>query len=173
MKKNLLHLVSVIENGVAGPGTGAIDLIYSSLLQKYGLDYYNHIHINQIGNELNEFLMKEGKKIHINIRYPVYKDFELKNPLEKNIIRLEIIHEALLRLAEKDKRFDSIILDSIKKEILENEFSFDIVYKAHINNKNENIVAKVIVHPEEDRFNFYVLIEDSGKEICKPLIYSG
>lgn len=173
MKKNLLHLVSTVEHGVGGPGTGAIDLIYSFLLQEHKMDGYSHVQINQIGSDLNEFIIKEGKRIHVNIWYPVYEDFELKTVKEKNLIRLDIIHMALLRIAEKDKKYDAHILETIKNKIIEKDFSFDLIYKSHVNKKNENLVAKIVVHPEEDRFDFYILTEDRGNEKCKILIYSG
>lgn len=173
MKTHILRLGSVVPHGVGGPEAGTMDLIYTFLLQEFELDIYSYIHINQVGDDLNEFVMKEGKKIYINIRYPVYEDFERKSVTEKNSIRLDIIHTALLRLAAEDKKMKATKLEALKNKILEQNFSFHIVYKNHVNKKNKNLIAKVIIHPEEDRFNFYALIEENEREKCRLLIYSG
>ena len=106
--------------GVGGPEAGSIDLIYSYLLQEYNCDFYDHIHINQIGDDLQEMIMKVGKKIVTNINYPS-NGFENKTIKEKNQIRLDIVHTALVRIAEKEKklninnleRFEIVLLNRI------------------------------------------------------------
>ncbi|MEO8116659.1 MAG: hypothetical protein ABI653_03350, partial [Bacteroidota bacterium] len=72
-----------------------------------------------------------------------------------------------------DQRFEKGILESIKDKVLKENFSFDLIYKIFPNKKKENLVAKIIVHPEEKIFNFFILIENDGHDICKALIYSG
>jgi len=172
--KTEIRLGSVVAHGVGGHEAAAIDMIYIFLLHEFGQDIYRRIGINQIGEDLNEFVMKEpGNKVHVNIRYPVYEDFELKSVDEKNRIRLDVIHSALLRIAEYDKKLDTHQLEAIRKKILDYNFSFEFVCKTHVNKKNGNLVAKITVHPEMDRFNYYAIIEESGKVKCRIHIYNG
>ena len=173
MKTHIFRLGSVGAHMVGGPEAGAIDLIYSSLLQEFGQDIYSHIHVNQIGQDLDELVMKEGKKIHINIRYPAYEDFEVKSVEEKNRIRLEVAHAGLLRIAEYDKKLDINKLEIIRKKILGNNFLFDFVYKTYVNKKNPNLSGKVIVQPLMDKFVFYALIEEDNKVKCKQIFFRG
>src|SRR5262245_31011316 len=126
MKLHILRLGSIIPEGVGGPEAGSIDLIYSFLLQEYKCDYYDHIHINQIGDDLEEVIIKTGRKIHINIKYPA-KGFDNKSSEEKNLVRLDVVHTALLRIAEKEKKLDVDSLVKIKEHILERNFLFDLV----------------------------------------------
>ena len=174
MKKNLLRLGSVVENGLAGVNPGWLSLIYTYLLQGFNLDIYRYIGINQIGTELDEFVMIEKKKdVHINIRYPDNPGTVSINRLEKNTLCLDIIHMALLRLAEYDKRIDIKKLDAIRNMIIEKDFSFDLIYKSCINEKNKDLIAKVIIHPTEDSFDYYVQVNEREKIKCKALIYKG
>lgn len=172
--KTQLRLNSVVPHGVgSGPESGAIDLIYFFLLHKFRQEHYSYIGINQIGKELREFVMKEpGKKIHCNIRYPVFEDFETKSIEEKNRIRLDVIHTALLRIADYDEKLDKDKLEDIKNEILEKNFSFEFECKTYPNKKNKSLLGKVLVNPQIDKFDYYVLIEENGKEKCKLNIYS-
>jgi hypothetical protein len=172
--KTEIRLGSVVPHGVGGPEAAAMDLTYICLLHEFGQDIYRRIGINQIGEDLNEFVMKEpGNKIHVNIRYPAYKDFESKSAEEKNKIRLDVIHAALLRVAEYDKKLNIYQLEAIRKKILDNNFSFEFVFKSHVNKKNENLVAKITVHPEMDRFNYYAIIEENEKIKCRVHLYNG
>ena len=168
-----IRLGSVIPHGVGGPEAGAIDLIYYFLLREYGQNSYNHIFINQIGEDLNEIILKQGKQININIRYPAQEDFELKSDYEKNRIRLDVTHAALLRIAEKEKKLDIQILEIIKNKILENNFSFDFVLKTFKNKKPDNLFAKLIVQPKASSFLYYIQIEEDEKVKCKLPIYNG
>jgi hypothetical protein len=84
VKTNIFRLISVVKHGVGGSGAGMLDLIFSFLLQEFELDIYSYITINQIGDDLNEFVMKEGKNVHINIRYPVFEILTL-NPRSNKI----------------------------------------------------------------------------------------
>jgi hypothetical protein len=161
-----------------GVGSGseslALDLIYEFVLYEYGQDVYRYISINQIGEDLDEFVMKEpGNKIHINIRYPVYEDFESKSVDEKNKIRLDVIHVALLRVSEYDKKLDSSQLEAIRNLILANNFSFKLTCKTYTNRNDPSLVVKVVVHPEMDKFNYYVLVEQGGQLKCELPLYNG
>jgi hypothetical protein len=172
--KAKIRLNSVVPNGVgSGPESAAIDLIYSFLLPKYGQDAYSHIGINQIGDDLEELIIGDGKKVYINIRYPVYADFDSKSSEEKNLIRLDVVHSALIRIAKQDKKLEVEKLLAIRDEILANNFSFEFECKTYRNKRNEKLVAKIVVHPEMNKFDYYVVVEDSGELKCKLIIYSG
>jgi hypothetical protein len=171
--KTQLRLNSVIPHGVSGPEAGAINLIYDYWLNKYNQSAYSFISINQIGDDLDEVFIKLGKEAHLNIRIPSPNDFESKSNDEKNRIRLEIIHEGLLRIAKKEKKLDVVVLEKIKNIILENNFSFEFVCKLYKNKKNNNIDAKLIVQPLVDLFKYYIEIEEENKLKCKIQVYSG
>ena len=172
--KTEVRLGSVVSHGVGGPEAGAINLIYAHFLHEYGQGFYKRIGINQIGEDLNESVLKEqGNKIHVNIRYPVYDDFESKGIDEKNKIRLEVIHTSLLRIAEYDKKISVNQLELIRNRILDNNFSFNLLCKSFVSNLSKDLMAKIIVHPEMHKFDFYVLIEKERKEICNQWIYCG
>src|SRR5688572_4216824 len=94
-----LRLGSVVAHGVGGPEAGAVDLIYLFLLMEYRQNIYRAIFINQIGDDLNEVIIKQGKEIYVNVRHPAPVDFDLKSDEEKNRIRLDVIHTGLLRIA--------------------------------------------------------------------------
>lgn len=172
--KTEIRLGSVVAHGVGGPEAAAMDMMYICLLHEFGQDIYKRIGINQIGEDLNEFVMKEpGNKVHVNIRYPVYEDFESKSVEEKNKIRLDVIHTALLRVAEYDKKLNIDQLDAIRSKILSNNFLFEFICKSYVNKKNKNLIGKVVIHPESDRFNYYAVIEENGKVRCKVHMYNG
>jgi len=114
-----------------------------------------------------------GNKIHVNIRYPAYMDFESKSVDEKNKIRLDVVHAALLRVADYDKKLDIDQLEAIRRKVLDNNFSFEFVYKSYVNKKNESLIAKIIVHPEMESFKYYAIIEENGKIRCRVDIYNG
>ncbi|MBL0182890.1 MAG: hypothetical protein IPP96_11605 [Chitinophagaceae bacterium] len=174
IKTNIFRLGSLVPHGVGdNPDSQMIDLIYSILLQEFGQDIYSHIRVQQIGNDLDELIIKEKNNVHINIRYPAFKDFETKSEKERNSIRVDIIHKALVRLAEKFKKLDISKLELIKDKILANEFAFNFLYKTYVNPKRSDLVAKLFIQPLVDRFNFSLLIEEANKEKCKILLYSG
>jgi hypothetical protein len=172
--KTQIRLNSVVSNGVgSGPESGAIDLIYYFLLQEFNQNAYSYISINQIGDDLNEIILKDGKKIYINIRYPAYSDFDNKSMPEKNGIRLDVIHTALLRIAEYEKKLDIEKLDAIRNKIIENNFSFDFLCKEFINKKNKDLLIRVIVHPEMNEFNYYALVVKGNEVKHRIPIYTG
>jgi hypothetical protein len=121
----ILRLNSVVRDGVgSSPEAATLELIYSVLLERKGIVDYRELSINQIGEDLNEFISKEGKKTHINIRYPATLGFDEKSIFEQNRIRLETVHAALCRIAIEDKKLDIGKLEEIKEEILANDFNF-------------------------------------------------
>jgi hypothetical protein len=174
IKTELLRLGSVTPYGVGGPKAAAINLIYSILLQLQKIDFYNFILINQIDHSLNEFiLIKRNEDVFINIQYHTDEDYYRKSISERNNIRLHIIHEALLRLTLKDSRLKENVLNEIKEKIIRKDFLFDFVIKYLENEYDKKVVAKLIVSPLEDRFNFHVLVEENGTEKSRYLIYVG
>jgi hypothetical protein len=173
MSIEILRLGSIVKHGVGGAEASAINFVYSSLLKKAGLDYYSFIFINQVDEELEEFVKIEKREVYINIRYPTNEDFELKTEIERNIIRLEIIHTALLRLAQKNSKISVLKLNEIKAEFFKQNFLFQLEYSEWINKSYANLRAKLFVVPNEKWFDFYIAISEDKREICKTLIYTG
>lgn len=171
--KTQIRLNSVVPNGVSGPEAGAINLIYEYWLSYYSQNAYSYININQIGDDFNEVLVKKGKEIYINIRYSTPSDFDSRSDEEKNRMRLEVIHAGLLLIAEKEKKMDISALEEIKDIILANNFSFDFTCKTYKNKKNDNLIAKLIVHPEVSEFKYYIQIEEQSEIKCRKQIYRG
>jgi hypothetical protein len=172
--KTEIRLGSVVAHGVGGAEAAAIDMIYIYLLDEFEQGFYKRIGINQIGDDLNEFVIKEpGNKIHVNIRYPIHEDFETKSTSEKNRIRIDVIHTALLRVADYDSKLQVDKLNLIKDKILQNDFSFDFTIRNFINKKFPSLVGKVIVNPLMDKFVYYAVIEENGLEKCRKHIYNG
>lgn len=168
------HLNSVVPHGVgSSPEASAIELIYAVLLKRFDADVYS-FSINQIGDDLEEFFLKEPRnKIHINFRYPANNDFESKTVQEKNLIRLEVIHAALLKIAETDSKVDINKLHSIKDDIIRNNFNYEFELKRFTNRRHKDLVAKIIVSPQVDKFIYYVSIENKGQELLRLLLYNG
>jgi hypothetical protein len=173
LKTHILRLGSVVPHGVGGPEAGIIDLIYAFLLREYGQNAYSYIHVNQIGEDLDEVIIKDGKKIYINVRYPAIEGLEQRSTKERNRIRLDVAHMALLRIAEYEMKLDAIKLQAIRQRILDDNFSFGFVYRSFVNKSLPDFTAKVMVNPQIDRFNFFVQIEQDGKVVCSLPIYQG
>jgi ribosomal protein L31E len=168
------RLNSVVPHGVGSNSeTSAIEFIYAALLKKFGADAYG-FSVVQIGSDLNEIILKETpNRVHINIRYPVDTNFENKTVQEKNLIRLEVIHAALLRFAEKDSKLDIKKLNLIKEDIIKNDFNYEFQLKQFTNRKNKDLVAKIILNPQIDKFVYHVSIENKGLEFLRLPLYNG
>jgi hypothetical protein len=163
-----------VGNGVGDPEALMLDFIYMYLLHEFDQDIYSRIGINQIGSDLEEFVVKEpGNKIHVNLKYPFFEDYKLKSSLEKNLIGLDIIHNALIRVVEYDGKLDIKKILAIREKILEKNFSFEFIYKIHVNKNDPRLVGKVVVHPLIDQFIYSVLIEEGGIEKCRQVIFNG
>jgi hypothetical protein len=172
--KTEIRLGSVVEDGVGGEECAAIDLIYAFLLHEFGQDIYRRIGINQIGDDLEEFVVKDGgNKVHVNIRYPVTQDFDNKSVDEKNNTRLEVVHEALLRVAKFEGKLDVNKLIAIRDKILACNFLFEFVRKTFTDKKHPSLVVKLIINPLIDRFNFYAVVEEHQEFKCRTLILEG
>lgn len=171
MNLQILRLTSVASHGVGGVGAPALDLIYSFLLQEFHCDFYSHILVNQIGDDLEEVIIRNGKARIINIRYSS-ENFESKNATEKYKIRLDIIHNALIRIAVKERKLDVNALEQIRDRILKQDFVFDFEYKQYENKKNQ-LVGKLLIRPFQDKFCYYFSTEKNGELISNILIYEG
>ena len=172
--KTDLRLNSVVPHGVGGgPESAAIDFIYMFMLRDFGQDLYTRIGINQIGQDLNEFVKIESKtRAHVNIRYPEDEHFEARTVQEKNRIRLEVIHSALLRLAKFDGKLDLDKLEAIKNNILDKNFLFHFVIKSFFFKKS-NLVARLVVNPLMDKFVYELVIEENSLLKCRLHLYNG
>ena len=169
-------LASVGADTVGGPDAILLDILYCNLLSEFGEDKYRLITINQIGeglDDIKEFVKKEsGGHIHCNIRYQMYKNLGQKEIDEQNRIRLDVVHAALIRIAEFDKKLSIQKLQAIKEKILEKNFLFEFTYKTYHNKKAE-LIAKVIARPQMRVIDYYVIMESAGKKRCELLIFSG
>lgn len=172
--KTQIRLGSVVPNGIGGPEAGALDLIYSYLLSTKKQTFYKYITINEIDDRLKEFVRKEkAGVIHVNIRTSNHENYKKKNAAEKNEIRVEVIHEALMRIAKFDNKFNCLLLEEIREEIISNKFLFEIPIKQFKYRKDELITASIFVQPGIEKFEYFLKVE-KGKEVkCKLLIYSG
>ncbi|HVU57811.1 MAG TPA: hypothetical protein VHD83_22270 [Puia sp.] len=168
----MLRLGSVVEYEF-GPNTGAISLIYSHLLKKYDVEIDKDILVNHIGAELQEQIVRHGNQLGINIQWTLPSDFKLLGSHNKNLVFMEIINEALLRLAIESPQIDIIKIKAIRQEILDKGFSFDIVYKSFVNKNRGGQIAHVLIHPELEKFNYYLSIEEDKIERCRVMLYSG
>ena len=173
MKIEIIRLGSVIANGVGGPGAAAIGLIYSMLLQHYNQDVYKAIIINQIDENLEEIVMKHGGQVNVNIRYPARQDFDELTELEQNKIRIEVLHEGLIRIAARFGIMDVSILNQIKEEVIQKGFIYSFKFKPTVNKKDEQLAAYIVVEPSVHEFKVLALVEKAGEELCKVEIYRG
>ena len=172
MKTGLLRLDSTVPDGVGGSEAGAISLLYSFLLQEYGLTNYKYIHINQIGDEVEEVILSRGKEVYVNVRYPSPPTFKSLSEEQKNEVRLTIIHLALLRIAEKYTLLDIEKLELIKHKISVSSFRVELIYKSVLS-KDNTWLLRIIIEPSQEKFTFYA-IALQGEEIkCKTLLYEG
>lgn len=173
VKINLLRLGSVVPNGAGGPEAGAINLTYSLLLQGFGIDFYNHIAINQVGDDLDEIVQMSGKSVYINIRYPAPPDFSILSESAQNVIRLNIIHGALMRLSEDGGKIDLETLDHIKARILAHNFNLELVYRVFVNKADERQVCKIIVVPGKSSFLFFASMHVRSEAKCVVPLFTG
>ena len=169
--KTSLKLSSVIPNGVTtdNSGSSAIELIYSFLLQKFKQDKYSYIFINQTGKDLNEVIFTEGRGININYRTDT--NIKNKNEQEKNIIRLNFIHNALCRIANNYQKLNIKVLEEIKELILKQNFSFEFVFKSFPYKKTD-IIAELSVVPTVANFKYFSSVKCGDLLKCKLLIYN-
>jgi hypothetical protein len=144
------------------------------LLTQYGVNAYSHISINQIGDDLNEFIETKGKKVHINIRYPATTGFRKKTEKEKQIIQLETIHAAVVRIADEKGLIETATLENVRQKILDNNFSFEFdISKKVTNPKRIDLSAKIIIKPLTDKFEYYLILMENNTLKCRILLYSG
>lgn len=73
---------------------------------------------------------------------------------------------------EKDKKFDPLKLEEIKRKVLEAGFAMEIPYTTHVF-KKERVEASIVVVPKEGHFALYCRITHNNAEKCNALIYKG
>ncbi|BAV07760.1 hypothetical protein SAMN05421788_103110 [Filimonas lacunae] len=167
MEIEFLRLNSLVDNSIGIPYSYYVGYIYTYYLQKLQLEYYSFIVINHIDDDLNEGLFLDtGIKgeIGMNVRMPFQKPFDSLEEVERSIFRLNVIHEAMLKLANNDSRFSVEVLEQIKSEILRANFIVDIPYWVSSNKKKKEIIGAVIVNPKEREYTFYFVIAENGIE---------
>ncbi len=149
-----------------------IDIIYSYLLQSNNQYVHDYIFINEIGEDLDEVILKMGGTVHINVRDLEYNNTN-KNDNERKIHMLEIINAGLIRIAEKYKKLDVNIIHEIKRKVLENDFSFEFLYKEFSAKTTPALIGQVLIKPTLKYFEVMVLVQDDNKVKCKIPIYYG
>jgi hypothetical protein len=175
MKVDIFRLISVDPHGIGNKENGLLDLLYSYLLWKNGLDYYRFIKVNQIHQDqgIEEFVEIEKGLVHINIIFNTDPNFDTLNDANKNRIRLDIIHAGLLRLADKDPKFSKTNLEKIKDEILERNFNFELEGQIRKSPFDDTTVCRFLINPQTKYFDYFFLIQKDGSDLCKIPIYRG
>lgn len=175
MKVDIFRMTSIDPYGVGNKENGLLDLLYSYFLNKYGLDYYPYLVVNQIHQEqgIEEFVDIQKNEAFVSIVFNTAPSFETLDDLHKNKIRLDLIHAGLLRLSEKDERFSKSILEKIKREILDSNFTFDLPGEIRKNPKDESTIFRFVLRPHTKYFDHFFLIQRDGKDLCKMHVYRG
>ncbi|MBN9352181.1 MAG: hypothetical protein J0H55_15995 [Chitinophagaceae bacterium] len=173
MKNHILRLESSINSGISGHGSGLIEIIYSFLLPEYKINFFDTIHVNEIGYDLKESVLKVGRNVYINLWWPMSVNFESVKEEEKKFIRLRLVHRALMMLADEDERINKDALEEIRKRILKNNFSFEFVMEELPNELLPDIEAKLVVVPENSLFNIFLYVYKMKERTCRLLIYQG
>jgi hypothetical protein len=163
-------LISIVESSEGG----AIEAIYSYLMGKYQQDIYKRIVVIQIDTPTNELvLIEKDMEAHVKILYKAPEGFNSFSVEDKNKVRVDCIHAALLKVFQKDRKFNKGKLETIKEEILMKNFFFEIICKKFWN-KNKTLLGKLILSPFSDRFEYYVTVTNINNLIkCKIKIYNG
>lgn len=173
MKRTQIKLNSICKDGI-GHSVGAelLPTLYEFLLHKEGQDYYKSITVLQISDTEEE---RVGEIPTRNGFVRIIRDtlgFDLLDINEKNIVRLGILHEGLLRLANDYKKIDIGTLQRIKEKVLKNNFEFEFIFKSAKSVQN-NIVVDLSVAPGFESFKYYVTIRAHKEILCRQLIYVG
>jgi len=173
MKNHILRLESSINSGISGQGSGLIEIIYSFLLPEYKINFFDTIHVNEIGNDLKESVLEVGRNVYINLWWPTSGSFEFKNEEEKKLIRLRLVHQALRMLADEDGRINKNTLEEIRLRILKNNFRFEFVMEELPNKVIPDIEAKLVIVPESSLFDIYLDFYKKKERAYRLLIYQG
>ena len=169
MKIDIFRLISVDPRGIGNTGNGLLDFLYSYLLWQNGLGYYKYIRVNQIHQDqgIEEFVDMEEGKVHINIIFNTDINFDALDDIEKNRIRLDIIHSGLLRLSDKDPNFSNKTLRKIRDEILQKEFNIEVECLIKESPYDNNLFCKILVNPLARCFDYYILLQKDDNVLCK------
>lgn len=170
MKTSIL-ITSVGPNTIQRKDSEALSLYYTILFEKYGLNFYSSIMINHISDNFEEIILREGKSISINIKWPIEYQLDQIDERKRNEIRLDVVHEALKRISEKERKIDLHLLVTIKKLILESNFSFEYAYKKIVLSNSGEV--NFIVKPLEKSFDYYIEFKLGKIRKCNIFLFSG
>lgn len=173
MRFDVVRLTSTAEKGIGNAGNAMLDIIYSMLIQQKGLDYYWHVKINQISDPQLEGFFVESRKVHVNVLFDTPENFHNLADVDQNKIRLEIIHQGMMKLSEIDKRFKPGLLEEIRNGILDRNFKFKIVQLDAINPVNPSIWAGLQIEPNSSFFDFYLVVKEHDQQKIGQLIFRG
>ncbi|MFT3677208.1 MAG: hypothetical protein QM781_15030 [Chitinophagaceae bacterium] len=175
MKIDIFRLTSIDHAGVGNEENGLVDLLYSFLLWKNGLDYYKYILINQIGKDqqIKEVVQIKNGRVHVNLIYTTEKNFDQLDDYRKNTIKVDIIHEGLQRLSKVDPRFSDELLNKIRGQIISKNFSVELESIGKNSPFDKEVSGKMVILPTPKYFDYYLLIKNGSKEICRQFIYRG
>ncbi|MET3876967.1 hypothetical protein [Chitinophaga sp. OAE865] len=168
----MLRLVSKADQAINLRAEG-ISLIYAGMLIKHGLTYYKHIQIVHTSEEDQDLVIGERKDFYVRISYNIGVDFAQKEDNTIQVIMINIIHDALLKLAEQEGHLDIGLLNLIKAEIIERPLEFTVKYKTFAHPKDSSFLINIIIHPLLRYFNIYLELERNGMIAANLLIYKG
>ncbi|MFX1704513.1 hypothetical protein PV783_11195 [Chitinophaga sp. CC14] len=168
----MLRLVSLTEEAINLCAEG-ISLVYGGMLKKHGLTFYSHIQIVHTSEKDQDLVIGERKDFHVRISYDPGVDFVLKDDHTRQIIMINIIHEALLKLARQKHHLDIEVLNLIKTELIKSPLEFRVKYKMFTHPKDKTLLINVIIHPLLRHFNIYLELEKSEEIVANLLIYKG
>lgn len=168
----MLRLVSKTDEAINLCAEG-ISLVYGGMLKKYGLTFYRHIQIVHTSEKVQDLVIGERKDFHVRISYDLGVDFVLKDDCTIQIIMINIMHEAFLKLARQEGHVDIEVLNAIKAEIIERPLDFRVKYRAFAHPKDKALLMNVIIHPLLRSFNIYLELEKNGEIATNLLTYKG
>jgi hypothetical protein len=175
MKIDIFRLTSIDPDGVGNEENGLVDLLYSFLLWRNGLDYYKYILVNQIGKNqnINEIVQIKGGRVHINLIHATDKNFDQLDDIRKNMAKVDIIHDGLQRLGKVDPRFSTELLNKVRDQIVSNNFSVVLESVGKDSPFEKGVSGKMIILPTSKYFDYCLLIKNGDKEVCRQFIYRG
>lgn len=168
-----INIQSTAPYGIGGGGESeALALIYEHLLQHHKQNQYSHIGIIQVATIEEEVIFRSAKAIHVNIFYPTDKNFEQNSIKEKNLVRLNIVHEALLRISNFENKLDKGTLSIIKEDIIKKKFIYKLKIRSYIKKTSSGIYeAEISVVPKMYGFQISFSFKINGVELWRAPFY--
>ncbi|SIO05886.1 hypothetical protein SAMN04488055_2728 [Chitinophaga niabensis] len=153
----------------------AVTLMYTDIFLRDKVKGHSYIFIGHFPVERgpDEVFPLWNKQIGVNVCCEIQDDIMLQDDttIQKTII--EMIHTGLILLAEKKGKLDKAWLDSIKEEILQENFNFWIECRQFTSKKDRNWTAKVMANPKMKQFDVYLDIYYNSILRSRHLIYEG